>query len=457
MYQRLSAVLFPIVTLLLLGTVFWGYQEHQEKNNILVKAENQYQRAFHDLSFHMDQLHEELGNTLAVSSTSNFHRKGLINMWRLTSQAQSEVNQLPLSLMPFHETEQLLANVASFSYRTAMRDLKKQPLSDKELKLLNALYKHSKEIKSDLRKVQETVLNKSLRWMDVETALASGDENFDNDIIDGFKLMNKRVGEYGDIEWGPTVMTMNRRFSAKSLTGPMVTAEDVKRKAAEFLNLNDTGNMKVTENGANTDFPTYSVTIAKNGNEGAVQLDYTKKGGKLVYYLGERPVQKKKLSIDQASGMAERFLNEHGYPDMRAIGYDEYENVASITFAKVRDGVTIYTEKLAVNVALDNGEVTGLSAGDMLQADGNRKIGKPAMKEGQARAMLNGSFKVTGQSLAIIRNDMDEEVLCYEYLGTINGGEYRIYLNAETGIEEKIEHLRDADAEVNRADDQPGK
>ena len=41
MYRRLSAVMFPIVTLLLIGTVIWGYQVNQEKNSILIKAENQ--------------------------------------------------------------------------------------------------------------------------------------------------------------------------------------------------------------------------------------------------------------------------------------------------------------------------------------------------------------------------------------------------------------------------------
>ncbi|KHF35292.1 Sporulation protein YpeB [Paenibacillus sp. P1XP2] len=82
MYKRLSAVLFPIVTLLMIGAFVWGYQENQEKNSILIKAENQYQRAFHNLSYHMDRLHSELGNTLAVSSSSNaMHRKGLINVW----------------------------------------------------------------------------------------------------------------------------------------------------------------------------------------------------------------------------------------------------------------------------------------------------------------------------------------------------------------------------------------
>ncbi len=78
MYKRLSIVMFPILLVALIGTGFWGYLEHQEKNSVLIKAENQYQRAFHDLSFHVDKLHTEIGNTLAVNSTSQdaYKKKG---------------------------------------------------------------------------------------------------------------------------------------------------------------------------------------------------------------------------------------------------------------------------------------------------------------------------------------------------------------------------------------------
>ena len=448
MYQRLSAVLFPIAAVLLAGTVLWGYQEHQEKNRILVKAENQYQRAFHDLSYHVDQLHEELGNTLAVSSNSSFHRKGLINLWSLTSQAQSEVNQLPLTLMPFHETESLLANIAAFSYKTAMRDLREQPLTDTEMNVLTTLYEKSKEIKNDLRKVQEAVLDKRLQWMDVEMLLASGEEVQDNDIIDGFKLMNKRVSEFGDLDWGPTVSAMNRRMSIKSVDGEPISPEDAARLAAKFFDGVDPAAMNVTENGKDTDFATYSVKAPGADGETSRQVEFTKHGGRLVYYLSDRDVPEKNIDIGDAAEAGRVFLEKHGFGGMKAVSYDEYNNVASLVFARTVDGVTIYPEKVTVKVALDNGEVTGLSAGELLQSGERSGVGKPGMSEEEARRHLNPNFRVEDVSLAVILNDMEEEVLCYEFVGGINGGKYRIYLNADNGFEEKIERIRDADAEA---------
>jgi spore germination protein len=45
-----------------------------------------------------------------------------------------------------------------------------------------------------------------------------------------------------------------------------------------------------------------------------------------------------------------------------------------------------------------------------------------------------------------VRNDLNEEVLCYEYTGKANGSDYRIYINAETGNQEKIDNLQQENA-----------
>lgn len=220
MYKRLTAVLFPIAALMLIGALVWGYQENQEKNAILIKAENQYQRAFHDLSYHVEQLHGEIGNTLAVNSASNaMHRKGLVNVWRLTSEAQNEINQLPLTLLPFNKAEDFLSRISNFSYQASMRNLDKEPLTKEEMKNLKTLYTNSADISKMLQGVQSKVIGKNLRWMDVETAMATDENMEDNTIIDGFKTVDKKVGEYPELNWGPSVASIYDKRSVKMLGG----------------------------------------------------------------------------------------------------------------------------------------------------------------------------------------------------------------------------------------------
>ncbi len=449
MYKRLSAVMFPILSIALIGAVVWGYQENQEKNAVLIKAENQYQRAFHDLSYHMEQLHTELGKSLAVNSASQgYQRKSLVNVWRLTSEAQNEVNQLPLTLLPFNKTEELLANIANFSYRAAVRDMTKQPLSKQETNTLASLYKRSKEISHELHAVQNKVIDKQLRWMDVESALATENKQMDNTIIDGFKTVDKKVSEYEEIDFGPSTMTLYQSRKMSALSGPDMTAKQIKQKAAKFLRVPSTTAMKVIENGTGTEYGSFSVEVNRAGNR-VVSMDFTKKGGKLIWFMDSRPVSPtRQLSVDRASSAARDFLEKHNYKNMTPVGYDDYGNVASITFAAMQDGVIVYPEKLTVKVALDKGDVIGLQASDYIFEQKKRIINKPKVSEAQARKSLIQGFQVSEHALALIDNDSREEVLCHQYTGKINGSHYRIYINAENGTEEKVEEIRFEETEV---------
>ncbi|RKP57082.1 germination protein YpeB [Cohnella endophytica] len=445
MYARLSSIMFPIATLLFVGAIVWGYQEHQEKNSVLIKAENQYQRAFHDLSTHMGKLHDQLGQTLAVSSASQgMQRKGMANVWRLTSQAQNEINQLPLALLPFNKAEQFLTRISSFAYRTSVRDLSKQPMTQDEVKMLKSLYKTAGSVNKELGKVQNAVISDHLRWMDVEVAMASENGPNDNSIIDGFKTLDKEMGAYPESDWGPSAMSSDRKLSSAALDGRNLSADEVKKKALDFLGHQaGSGDAKVTEAGNKTDLPAYTVTIKGSDNVN-VQLDYTRKGGHLLWYMNPREVKTRKLNFDTARNKGSQYLARHDYKDMTPVTYDEYDHVAVFTYAHLVDGIKNYSDKVTVRVALDNGEVVGLQASDHVFAKKILTPGTPKITKEKAQEGLNPEFKIENYGLALIENDIREPVLCHEFEGRINDHRYRIYMSADTGVEESIEEIPDS-------------
>lgn len=453
MYARLSSILFPVTAILFVGAIIWGYQEHQDKNSVLIKAENQYQRAFHDLTHHMNRLHDELGQTLAVSAKSDgMHRKGLANVWRLTSQAQNEVNQLPLALLPFNKAEQFLSRASNFAYRASTRDLSKQPLTPQEVKTMKSLYATSDSVNKQLGQIQDAVINNRLRWMDVEVAMATENTPHDNTIIDGFRAVDKQLGSYPENEWSPSAMSTDRKYTADGLTGKQVTKAEVKSRALAFLGRREGGGtqVQVKESGKNTDFPAYSVTVKGQGGTN-VQMDYTQKGGHLLWYMNPRQVKTRNINFDTARNKASQFLVRHDYKEMTPVTYDDYDNVAIFTFAATKNGVRNYTDKVTVRVALDNGEVVGLQARDHVFAPKSAAPGKPKMNKEQAQKGLNGDFQMQDYALAVIENDMREPVLCHEFVGKINDHRYRIYINAETGIEEMVEQIPDGASPIYRS------
>jgi spore germination protein len=440
---KVAIVLVPVLTVALAGTAYWGYTESQEKNAILIKAENQYQREFHNLAFYMDALRAELGKSIAMNSRKQLG-PCLTNVWRITNMAQNSVGQLPLTLMPFNKTEAFLSRIGDFSYKTAVRDLEKKPLTDTEWKTLNNLYKSASEIQSELRKVQDQIYAKNLRWMDVEMALASEDKQTDNTIIDGFKLIDERVDGYAEIDMGIAAQNSEelRIDKLKKLQGEKVSVQEAKKIALNFTGLKDGQNVKVTENSDKAYYRAYDINIHNPKSGSDVIVEVTQNGGHVIWMLDTREIGKQRVSIENAEVRAQRFIRQKGFESMESAKIERYDNVAVFTFVPNQRGVLIYPEAIIVKVALDNGQVMGYQAEDYIVNHKKERSFAPKISVDEAKKRINPNFKVEKETLALIHNDLNQEILCYEFSGTINKEYYKIYINAENLEEEKVEHLQ---------------
>ncbi|WP_033828531.1 germination protein YpeB [Bacillus andreraoultii] len=437
-------ILIGVLSVAVISVGIWGYQEHKEKNAILINAENNYQRAFHELTYNIDTLHDKIGTTLAMSSRSNLS-PALADVWRITSEANNSVGQLPLTLLPFNKTEEFLSKIGDFSYKTAVRDLDKEPLTDKEYKALQSLYNQAGEIEKELRKVQHLTLKNNLRWMDVEMAIANGRESADNTIIDGFKTVEKKVEGYEETDFGPTLVSVNKKEkSYRNLPGNHISKNEALNIAKKYTNVSANAKSKVVENGKGSDYGFFSVSmIDKNGE---TNMDITKKGGYPIWLISNREVNKQKLSLNDGSIKAENFLKERGFKNMELFESTQYDNVGLYSFVTSRDHVRIYPETVRIKVALDNGSIVGFSAEDYLGAiNSKREIPKAELSEKEAKKSINKKVKIMESRLAIINNELNEEVLCYEFLGTLGNDTYRIYVNALNGNEEYVEKLQNAE------------
>lgn len=435
MYKKISAVLFPIMTVLLIVAVYWGFQQQKLKNDVMIKAESQYQRAYGNLTYYLGQLDQQMSQTLAISSTSNNHyRKGLINVWRITSEAQQQIGQLPTNYIPFNDTETFLTKVANFSYKAAVRDLETEPLSDGEVSTLRTLYNNAKDINTRLGDLQSHISRAGLRWIDVESALASDDTSLHNPVIATLRDMNTTIQAYPEVDWGPAVNSMYTDDNIKLLSGEPVSKEQIIEKASKFLN-KDMSAAEVIENGKDSSFPTVSLKLDN------YQLTYVTKGGLLVGYNYNREVNEATLSREDAIDKAEQFLEDHEYDELEEVAYNEGDNIASMVFVGEQDDVLIYPDKITLRLALDNGDVLGLQASEYVAHHKNRDMLKPEISEAKAKQALSKEFRLQETDLAIIKGDLGEEVLCYQFTGKSDNKQLRIFINAKNGNEEKFERI----------------
>lgn len=201
------------------------------------------------------------------------------------------------------------------------------------------------------------------------------------------------------------------------------------------------------KSGSKTNRDVYSLSMSDPDNRANFYLDLTEKGGHPVYLLQNREVNKQKISLNDASEKALSFLKKHGF-DTESFHLDEsaqFDNIGVFTYVPLQNNVLLYPDSIRMKVALDDGEVVGFSAKDYLMNHRKRDMKAPKISQKEAEKTLNKHVKIEDTHVALVQNDMSEEVLCYEFLGTIKNDTYRMFINADTGKEERVDKLKNAE------------
>lgn len=436
-----------VLSIALIGVGVWGYKENQDKNAVLMQAENSYQRAFHDLTYNIDLLHDKIGSSLAMNSRERLSPQ-LAEIWKIASEANSDVGQLPLTLLPFNKTEEFLYDIGEFAYRTAVRDLEKKPLSEEEIKMLDQLHEKSGEIEKELRKVQNVVLEDNLRWMDVQLALATNDEVGDNTIVNGFKTVEKSVEGYEGSVMQTGFGSSGAEKSFRHLQGDNISEKEAKKTASKWLEKVDINKLTLTKSGKGADVPTYTASIQNGKRNG--YIDLTEKGGHPLTIMISRPVKEAKISLYEASEKAKEYVSGLDISDLELVESSQYDNMGVFRFLYTENDIRFYPDSIVIKVALDNGEVLGMSARDYYNFHSERDLNEPEITLEEARDKVNPNVEIQEHHLSVIENDIQEQVLCYEFLTTMENTTYRIFINASTGLEEKVETLKKAEMKFNQ-------
>lgn len=433
-------VIIVVMAIALVATGYWGYQEHQDKNAVLIHAENNYQQSFHDLAYNVDKIHDHLGTALATSST-DMSSPELSEVWRLSSLARGDIGQLPLTLLPFNQTAEFLSNLGKFSFQASVKN-GHDSLTKDQYNQLNTLYKQSGKIEKSLRGVQQKIADNNLRWMDVEMAVASQKQPNDNQIVDGLRTVNQKVEGF-DNTWDPAVSrsSLDELGKLNYLSGSYISETDASKKVKSFLGIKN-GAADVQKTGKGSNFAGYNVTVHNNKTDNTTVASITEKGGHMVWFVKHRPVKDQRFSLYRGATYAANYLKKHGITNMDMVKSDQYNNVGVYTYAKLLGKVRDYPSSIRIKVALDNGEVLAFDETEYLVHQSDKKMDlKPKLTSQQAMKGLSKNVKIQEQNLVIYENELGQNVLCYEFFGTKGKDTYRILVNANSGQQEKVKLL----------------
>lgn len=137
--------------------------------------------------------------------------------------------------------------------------------------------------------------------------------------------------------------------------------------------------------------------------------------------------------------MGAEYLKNLGYDNMIPTYSLKYNNIAVVSYVYKQGNILVYPDQIKLKIALDNGDIIGIEADKYLMSHvETREISTPKMSYEEAQKKVGNRLNVTGKRLVVIPTETNSEILCYEFSGNYKNDNFKVYINAETGYEEKI-------------------
>jgi len=444
--KKLLYLLVPaILVIALVGTAAWGYQEMGSRQKLQNRAEGQYQKAFYELTWHLENITGQLAQLL-VSSSQEQATITLATIWRQVFAAQANIGSLPLALVPLAQTEKFLDNTSVVSsFLLSQTAQQEGGLSDNSLRTIEDLYERGQALSQDLNELGAQILNRELSWTEVETATFAADRNLeDNTIINGFKLTEKKLEGYPEINQAADFQPVEPQ--TKVIKGQNeVNAREAAELAVKWWYPDPQGRQAAFNYEGVGDIPTFGFEIAPAQDEMVpVYIDVSKLDGTVLWAMYPRPVPVSELDLTEAAEKAQAFLEKHDYTGFVEVKSYQEDNVGVFTFIPQQGEVLLYPDQVKLEVALDNGEIIGFEATPHYMFHHTREIPSAEISVASLRPMISPRLKVETIRPALIVNTWNKEVLTWEVRGSFDQEKFAIFYNAQTGSEESIVRITPA-------------
>lgn len=403
-----------------------------------VQIENGYNRAFHELVGYVDDIDTLLQKSMLVSDPAQLASISG-ELFRQASAAKACLGQLPISEVTIENTEKFLSQVGDYTYYLSQNVIKSEAVGDADYDSLNSLSKYAGILNGKLLEMQSDVYDGKIRFGTIKSKgekILSTEAHAADDALSGFEGVEKEFQEYPSLIYdGPFSEHIEKAVPVMLENAEEISPAEAKEAAADFLGIS-ASELSLAGESQNTGFSAYSFASSNEAEELCISV--TKHGGYPFYFIKNREIGEQTLNISQATQAAREFLYSAGFSSLKDSYFEASGGIATVNFAYEQGGVVCYSDLIKVRVALDNGEILGAELHGYLMNHQYRALPSPVLSEAQASEKINPHLSVENTALALIPKDGQTEKLCYEFTGKHNGRNFIIYINAETGREEKI-------------------
>lgn len=420
----LAAVISLGVTTLALGTVVtFGWMT---MNDMQADMASGYTESLYELNSVVDNLDADLSRAKASSSASD--RVRVLSDIAIESEtAETILERFPLDLQMTEQFSSFINKMGDSAKQMLYTVANGGELTSSQKKSLQYMYETNARIKEELNTLVSTCDGKDLLQAMRGKSSAIGD---------GFSVIQNNTFETPKgIQDGPFSDSVKTTNPAALKGQKEITAQTAEKLAKEYFADYKVSEANCTGEATGEAFTLYNVNLTTPDGEMMVQL--SKLGGKVVSFDSYKDCSDKNFSVDRCIAIAEDFLSSLGLDGLKAVWTSENGTTCNLNFAPVQGGVILYPDLIKVKVCEERGMVTGMEALSYVLNHGERSLSKPSISEAQAKASVNGNMEITSSRTALIPFD-GEEVLCYEFFGSLDNNEYYVYVDAATGEEIEV-------------------
>ncbi len=423
-----------ILSLLLAALTVFGLWQFGRAKKLEYAQDMMYRQIFTEFTGYVDDVQTQLMKSRLVGDPGRLvDLSG--ELYRSAAAAKASLCSLPLGDVSVARTAEFLSQVGDYAHSVSMRVLRGGEMTDAELDTIARLGKYAQGLQSGLDGLLTEMNNGNLslsrenarRLNGGATALAGSMADLEEEIHDYPSLVYD----------GPfSQHVMNK--SPVWLEGRADVSEDAALETARgFIGpearLTGVGEGKI---------PSYYF------ENGSCRLELSRAGGCPLWLLNDRPVDTAALSLEEARQYAADFLRRNGYYDMTESYYDLKNGCAVLNYAWTQNGYTVYPDLVKVKVALDTGEVVGFEGRGYVMNHRARDIPEPKITPEEAAKMVSRGAPIESTSYAVIPLDGGGEAFCYQLRGSLDGKNFLIYINTQTGAEEDVMILLESDTGV---------
>lgn len=420
----LAAVISLGVTTLALGTLLtFGWIN---MNGMQAEMASVHTQSLYELNSVVDNLDTNLSKARVTSSSTDRVRV-LSDIAVESEMAEVILERLPLDITMTEEMASFINKMSDSAQNMLFTVANGGELSESQIKSIDYMYRTNLEIK---RALNELVANADGK--DVLSAMRGKGSILTESFTD---IQNNVIESPKGIQDGPFADSVKNTNGNVFKDMEEISAPRAEELAKQYFTDYDVKNVRCTGEVIANSIQCYNVVV--NTKDGDMLAQLSKNGGKVVMFDSYKDCNDKNFSVDRCITIAEDFLSDLGFENMKAVWSSENGTVCSLNFAPVQDGVILYPDLVKVKVCEQRGMVTGMEAMSYVLNHTERDLASPAVEKSQAQAKLNGSIEVSSARLALIPFDGSER-LAYEFFGESGDNEYYVYVDAKTGEEIEV-------------------